>query len=58
MSKVVGSNLLIAAREFTTRQRLQHQGRDHSKPEQGDFLGFGIHADCLLSQKHKPGRQL
>jgi len=40
---VAGSNLLSTAREFATRQRLQHKGRDDSKPEQGDFIIKDFH---------------
>ena len=50
---MTGGNLLGAAGEFAARQRLQHQRGDQPVAEQGDFFGFGIHRDDLLSQKHK-----
>ena len=50
---VAGGDLLGAAREFAAGQRFQHQRRDQPVTEQGDFFGFGIHEEDLLSQKHK-----
>src|SRR5215208_2593223 len=50
---VAGGNLLCAAREFPAGQRFQHKRCDQPVTEQGDFFGFGIHEEDLLSQKHK-----
>ena len=50
---VAGGDLLRAAGEFAAGQRFQDQRRDQPVPEQGDFFGFGIHEENLLSQKHK-----
>jgi len=40
---VAGGNLLGAAREFAAGQRLQHEWRDQTIAEQGNFFGFVIH---------------
>jgi hypothetical protein len=50
---VAARDLLGAPREFAAGQRFQHERRDQSIAEQGDFFGFGIHEEDLLSQKHK-----
>lgn len=50
---VAGGDLLGAAGELAAGQRFQHQWRNQSVTEQGDFFGFGIHEEDLLSQKHK-----
>ena len=50
---MAGGDLLGAAGEFAAGQRFQHQRRNQSVAEQGDFFGFGIHEEDLLSQKHK-----
>jgi len=50
---VAGSDLLSPAGKFAAGQRLEHERRNYAEAEQGDFFGLGIHADDLLSQKHK-----
>ena len=50
---MAGGDLLGAAGEFAAGQRFQHQRCDQPVTEQGDFFGFGIHEEDLLSQKHK-----
>src|SRR5262249_13185331 len=39
-----GRDLLGAAREFTARQRFQHQGRNQPVTEQRDFFGLRSHS--------------
>lgn len=51
-----GRDLLSASGEFATGQCFEHKRRDQTIPEQGDFLGLGIHRGNLLSRKRKPDR--
>src|SRR4029453_1007878 len=42
-----GGDLLSAACEFSARQCFQHQRSNQTIPEQGEFFGFGVHAENL-----------
>jgi hypothetical protein len=40
-------DLFGASREFAARQRFEHQRRDQTVTEQGEFFSFAIHAENL-----------
>jgi hypothetical protein len=42
-----GGDLVSAAGEFAAGQRFQHQRRDQSVTEEGDFFGFVVHGVFL-----------
>src|SRR5260370_34229673 len=56
MGDVVGAggDLLGAACEFATGKTLNDQRCDQAVTKQGQFFGFGIHAEVLYAPDHNP----